>query len=152
MEFITETEVGVVNLGVNDWETYGFDQVWHQSSTQAQIFEQVEALALSVVDGYNACICCYGQTGSGKTFTMTGLPREKKPGISFQTMDKIFEGLELRASQAKANREAQQRADAADAARRKRRAMSSKVGVWVGGWVGGCIIQTKIGAVFVDLI
>ena len=30
VEFITETEVGVVNLGVNDWETYGFDQVWHQ--------------------------------------------------------------------------------------------------------------------------
>ena len=58
-----------MNVSVNDWEAYGFDQVWHQSSTQAQIFEQVEALALSVADGYNACICCYGQTGSGKTFT-----------------------------------------------------------------------------------
>ena len=84
-------------------------QVWHQGSSQAQIFEQVEALALSVVDGFNACICCYGQTGSGKTFTMTGLPREKKPGISFQTMDKIFEMLELRSNEAKANLEAQKR-------------------------------------------
>jgi hypothetical protein len=29
-------------------------QVWGAQSSQAQIFEQVEALALSVVDGYNA--------------------------------------------------------------------------------------------------
>ena len=29
VEFITETEVAVVNNGANDWECYGFDQVSH---------------------------------------------------------------------------------------------------------------------------
>ena len=57
--------------------------------------------------------------------TVTGLPREKKPGISFQTMDKIFEMLELRAQQAKANHEAAIRAENAEANRRKRRALAS---------------------------
>jgi len=99
--------------------------VWGAQSSQAQIFEQVEALALSVVEGYNACICCYGQTGSGKTFTMTGLPREGKPGISFQTMDKIFETLELKSKTAAENADAaESRLEAA--AERKRNGGTSR--------------------------
>jgi len=117
VELITETEVGVIDKSM-DWETYGFDQVWGSQSTQASIFEQVEALALSVVDGFNACICCYGQTGSGKTFTMTGLPRDGKPGISFQTMDKVFEMLELKRKAAEANLEALERVEQNEAERR----------------------------------
>lgn len=35
-----------------------------------QVFDQVKALLVSCVDGYNVCIFAYGQTGSGKTFTM----------------------------------------------------------------------------------
>ena len=118
VELITETEVGV--YASQAWETYGFDQVWGAQSSQAQIFEQVEALALSVVDGFNACICCYGQTGSGKTFTMTGLPREGKPGISFQTMDKVFEMLNLKQRAARTNAEAQERAEASALERRRK--------------------------------
>jgi kinesin family protein C2/C3 len=117
---ITESEIGVLNNGTNDWETYGFDQVWGVDSTQAQVFEQVEALALSVVDGFNACICCYGQTGSGKTFTMTGLPREGKPGISFQTMDKVFEMLQLKKKTAQANQQAMERLEEEAAERRRK--------------------------------
>jgi hypothetical protein len=124
VELITETEVGVYTGGAA-WETYGFDQVWGAQSSQAQIFEQVEALALSVVDGFNACICCYGQTGSGKTFTMTGLPREGKPGISFQTMDKVFEMLNLKSKAARTNAEALERADAAALEKRRNKGRSS---------------------------
>ena len=105
--------------GGSDWETYGFDQVWGAQSSQAQIFEQVEALALSVVDGFNACICCYGQTGSGKTFTMTGLPREGKPGISFQTMDKVFDMLNLKTKTARENAAAAERLEALRAERKR---------------------------------
>jgi len=109
VELVSEKEVAVVNCHTNSWDLFGFDQVWAGNSTQDQIFEQVEALALSVVDGFNACICCYGQTGSGKTFTVSGLPREGKPGISFQTMDKVFETLELKVKTAATNREALER-------------------------------------------
>ena len=121
VELITETECAVLTNS-NTWEAYGFDQVWGQQSSQAQVFEQVEALALSVVEGFNACICCYGQTGSGKTFTMTGLPREGKPGISFQTMDKVFETLEMTAATARANAEAAARAESIAAERRRNKA------------------------------
>jgi Cdc6-like AAA superfamily ATPase len=31
------------------------------------VFEQIEPLLTSVLDGYNVCIFAYGQTGSGKT-------------------------------------------------------------------------------------
>ena len=127
VELITETEVGV--YASNAWETYGFDQVWGAQSSQAQIFEQVEALALSVVDGFNACICCYGQTGSGKTFTMTGLPREGKPGISFQTMDKVFEMLNLKQRAARTNAEAQERAEASALERRRKGKSGGAAGV-----------------------
>ena len=36
----------------------------------SQIFEEVEELVASVVDGFNVAIFAYGQTGSGKTHTM----------------------------------------------------------------------------------
>ena len=94
MVSITETEVAVLRRDPNrghdlSWENYDFDQCWGSWSTQEQVFEQVEALALSVADGFNACICAYGQTGSGKTHTMTGRPDEGQPGVSFRTMDKV---------------------------------------------------------------
>ena len=37
-----------------------------------QVFDQVQDLVASVIDGYHVCIFAYGQTGSGKTYTMEG--------------------------------------------------------------------------------
>lgn len=34
------------------------------------MFDEVQSLVTSCVDGFNVCIFAYGQTGSGKTFTM----------------------------------------------------------------------------------
>lgn len=61
---------------------------------------QVEPLALSAADGLNACIFAYGQTGSGKTHTMIGDPKGgEMAGVSYRTMNKLFEVLELRRRQ-----------------------------------------------------
>lgn len=35
-----------------------------------QVFQEVQSLVTSCIDGFNVCIFAYGQTGSGKTYTM----------------------------------------------------------------------------------
>ena len=35
-----------------------------------KVFNEVQSLITSCIDGYNVCIFAYGQTGSGKTYTM----------------------------------------------------------------------------------
>lgn len=42
---------------------FDFDYVFGPKSTQADVFQEVEALVTSVLDGFNVCILAYGQTG-----------------------------------------------------------------------------------------
>lgn len=35
-----------------------------------KVFQEVQALITSCIDGFNVCIFAYGQTGAGKTYTM----------------------------------------------------------------------------------
>merc|ERR1712226_1026064 len=37
-----------------------------------RVFDEVQPMMTSLLDGYNICIMAYGQTGSGKTHTMLG--------------------------------------------------------------------------------
>lgn len=39
-----------------------------------QVFQEVQSLVTSCIDGFNVCIFAYGQTGSGKTYTMEVQP------------------------------------------------------------------------------
>lgn len=41
-----------------------------QSTSPPQVFQEVQALITSCIDGFNVCIFAYGQTGAGKTYTM----------------------------------------------------------------------------------
>lgn len=96
---MSETEVGCFDNRTQSWKSYGFDKVWGPDITQNSVFRDIEPLALSVVDGYNACIFAYGQTGSGKTFTMEGSKETGELGVSHRTIKKIFTLLEFRSQQ-----------------------------------------------------
>ena len=43
--------------------------------TLPQVFQEIEPLVTSCIDGYHVCIFAYGQTGSGKTYTMEEIGR-----------------------------------------------------------------------------
>jgi hypothetical protein len=59
---MSETELGCFDSRTNQWKSFAFDRVWGPDQTQQSIFQDVEPIALSVVDGFNACIFAYGQT------------------------------------------------------------------------------------------
>ena len=58
---LSETELGCFDERTRSWKSYAFDKVWGPDSRQKDVFQDVEPMALSVVDGYNACIFAYGQ-------------------------------------------------------------------------------------------
>jgi kinesin family member C2/C3 len=62
VEALSETELGCFDARTNAWKSFGFDRVWGPDQSQQSIFQDVEPIALSVVDGFNACIFAYGQT------------------------------------------------------------------------------------------
>lgn len=80
------------------WKSFNFDKVWSIDANQTDVFADVEPIALSCIDGYNACIFAYGQTGSGKTFTMDGSGDQY--GVSYRAIQKIIDVLHLRKIQA----------------------------------------------------
>ena len=58
---LSETELGCFDERTKTWKSYAFDKVWGPETRQRDVFQDVEPMALSVVDGYNACIFAYGQ-------------------------------------------------------------------------------------------
>ncbi|XP_065838084.1 kinesin-like protein KIF25 isoform X2 [Oscarella lobularis] len=60
-------------------KTYEYDRVYGPDDGQANVFQDVKPLIVSLLDGYNVCIMAYGQTGSGKTHTMLGNPESDQP-------------------------------------------------------------------------
>jgi len=103
VESLSETELGCFDGRTNKWKSFAFDRVWGPDQGQQDIFQDVEPIALSVVDGFNACIFAYGQTGSGKTYTMEGVAENNQRGISFRTIQKVFHLLSLKQQQEKTN-------------------------------------------------
>ncbi|KAL3922853.1 MAG: hypothetical protein SGILL_001981 [Bacillariaceae sp.] len=103
VESLSETELGCFDNRTDQWKSFSFDRVWGPDQNQQSIFQDVEPIALSVVDGFNACIFAYGQTGSGKTFTMEGVAENNQRGISYRTIQKVFHLLNLKQQQERTN-------------------------------------------------
>ncbi|KAG8533664.1 uncharacterized protein KY384_001405 [Bacidia gigantensis] len=73
-------------------QTFGFDRVFDENATQADVYEATTRNLLdSVLDGYNATVFAYGATGCGKTHTITGTVQA--PGVIFLTMQELFERI-----------------------------------------------------------
>ena len=60
-----QEEVAGVGGSQQPWRLH----ILHPTSS-LQVFQEVQALITSCIDGFNVCIFAYGQTGAGKTYTM----------------------------------------------------------------------------------
>ncbi|XP_017101289.2 kinesin-like protein KIF18A [Drosophila bipectinata] len=74
--------------------TMDFDRVFDIDNTNQDLFEECTApLVDAVLNGYNCSVFVYGATGAGKTFTMLG--SEACPGLTFLTMQDLFEKIQM---------------------------------------------------------
>lgn len=78
----------LLNFSQNKTKLYNFDKVFPPTSSQDEVFSEIEPVIKSALDGYNVCILAYGQTGTGKTFTMEG--NEDCPGVVPRTIEALF--------------------------------------------------------------
>ncbi|XP_050223813.1 kinesin-like protein KIN-14U isoform X2 [Mercurialis annua] len=83
---IVSEKVVIKSVGIR--KEFRFDKVFHQPSTQEEIFIDVEPILRSALDGYNVCIFAYGQTGTGKTHTMDGT--NDQPGIIPRALEELY--------------------------------------------------------------
>eukprot|EP00898_Chlorokybus_atmophyticus_P000275 jgi/Chlat1/1248/Chrsp115S01692 len=89
--FPEEGQVEVMHPATGRAQAFEFDNTFGPNSEQATVFDEVEPLLTSVLDGYHVCIFAYGQTGSGKTYTMDGTAGNW--GINLRTLNALFEGV-----------------------------------------------------------
>jgi len=76
------------SAGTREDKTFTYERVFKAEEDQTVVFQEIEPLVTSVMDGYNVTIFAYGQTGSGKTFTMVGPPNN--PGVNIRALEDLF--------------------------------------------------------------
>ncbi|XP_078659251.1 kinesin-like protein KIF25 [Branchiostoma floridae x Branchiostoma belcheri] len=74
-------------------KAFEYERVYAPLECQDAVFEEVQPLLTSLLDGYNVCIMAYGQTGSGKTHTMLGPPQSKDYGYHNEEQHNPQEGV-----------------------------------------------------------
>lgn len=52
--------------------SFKFDRVFTPDVQQREVYNEIEELCLSVLDGFNICLLAHGQQASGKTYSMLG--------------------------------------------------------------------------------
>nr|CCC95270.1 unnamed protein product [Trypanosoma congolense IL3000] len=66
------------------------DQVFHQHSSQIEVYEACRHVVAGAFEGVNGSILAYGSTGAGKTHTMFG-GRMSAAGVIYQAVQDILE-------------------------------------------------------------
>ncbi|PNY10872.1 kinesin-5-like protein [Trifolium pratense] len=72
VERIGESDMVVANpdkKGKEALKTFKFNKIFGPASTQAEVYDDIQAFIRSVLDGYNVCIFAYGQTGVPNLFS-----------------------------------------------------------------------------------
>uniref|UniRef100_A0A096ME41 Kinesin-like protein n=1 Tax=Poecilia formosa TaxID=48698 RepID=A0A096ME41_POEFO len=87
-----ESSLTVLSKGKG--RSFELDKVFQPHATQEEVFQEIEPLVTSCIDGYHVCIFAYGQTGSGKTYTMEG--SVENPGINQRALKHLFSEIEER--------------------------------------------------------
>lgn len=90
------TSVSTLSRGTTSTPLYTFDKVFNMASSQDDVYNEVQDLVQSALDGYKVCIFSYGQTGSGKTFTMTGERQGKLRGIIPRAVEQVISNVILK--------------------------------------------------------
>ncbi|KAG8344635.1 Microtubule binding Kinesin motor domain [Trypanosoma vivax] len=70
---------------------FNVDKVFHQHSTQIEVYEACRHVVEGAFEGVNGSILAYGATGSGKTHTMLG-GSMSAGGVIYQAVQDILEG------------------------------------------------------------
>ncbi|KAL5556551.1 hypothetical protein UlMin_038787 [Ulmus minor] len=73
----------------NPKKDFEFDRVYGPHVGQAELFNDVQPLVQSALDGYNVSVCAYGQTNSGKTHTMEGSSHDR--GLYARCFEELFD-------------------------------------------------------------
>lgn len=96
VDFKDDLQVGIYEAAHARRKWFDFDACFQPTTTQSKVFEEVEPLATSVLDGYKVCIFAYGQTGSGKTHSMAGPASD--PGLNTRVLRELFKIRDERTS------------------------------------------------------
>jgi kinesin family protein C2/C3 len=94
VNFPSDEDIVIQNAEKKTQHAFQFEKIFTPQSTQVAVFDEIEGLIGSVLDGYNVCIFAYGQTGSGKTHTMEGYRDD--PGVNIRALQRLFDGAEER--------------------------------------------------------
>ncbi|CAL4109466.1 unnamed protein product, partial [Meganyctiphanes norvegica] len=86
---------GLKNRGTDRFD-FSYDYVFGPNDGQGCVFNEIQQLVQSALDGYNVCVFAYGQTGSGKTYTMEGKHGDAThEGVIPRTVKEIFSAMNI---------------------------------------------------------
>ncbi|XP_028753574.1 kinesin-like protein KIN-14P [Neltuma alba] len=103
VEHAGENDLVVANpakQGKDALRSFKFNRVFGPTTTQVEVYSDIQPFVRSVLDGYNVCIFAYGQTGSGKTYTMSGPngATNETYGVNYRALNDLFSISESRRS------------------------------------------------------